>query len=299
MLHEAGALCRVRQCDIARRLAVRLDCRQHAGRMNRRIGIMETGNGYAQPTHVSRRDRACARGRRAAVVRAGRRHGGGEEGRQGGLVLLGAGRDRAEDRQSVSGQDRHQCRAVPLGRFQHPAAVPAGGRQRQGVRRRADALRSGRRQCADQEGLVRSVQGDRLRQGAGRGQGCAGHACRAAAQRDGDLRARRHARRGRSAEDLDRPPEPEIQGQDRDARSQLLVAAGRHRRDVGEGPRLAILREAARQRRHGGAEQPAGLRHDQARRACDRDGGGRRLCRAVAQAGHEDLDPLSEPTGRL
>ena len=73
---------------------------QRAGR-DRRFRTMETGNGHAQPPHLSRRHRARARRRRAAVVCAGRRHGGGQEGRQGGLVLLGAGRDRAEGREHV------------------------------------------------------------------------------------------------------------------------------------------------------------------------------------------------------
>ena len=43
----------------------------------------------------------------------------------------------------------------------------------------------------DQEGPVRSVQGDRFRQGAGRGEGSGRQPCRAAPQRDGDLCARR------------------------------------------------------------------------------------------------------------
>ena len=57
--------------------------------------------------------------------------------------------------------------------------------------------------------------------------------------------------------------------------SLLVVITG----TLARAPRLEIFRGAAQERHHGGAEQPAGLRHGQARRASDRDGGGRRLCR--------------------
>ncbi len=118
---------------------------------------------------------------------------------------LGADRDRAEGRQHVRAEDRHQGRAVPLRRLQHPAPLPAGGRRRQGLRRRAHPFGARSRAHDDQEGPVRAVQGGGLRQGAGRGQGPRRLLRRAAPQRDGDVRARRQAARRRPAEDLGRP----------------------------------------------------------------------------------------------
>ena len=120
-----------------------------------------------------------------------------------------------------------------------------------------------------------------------------GNPCRAAPQRDGDLCARRSAAGGRPAQDLDRSLQPEIQGQDGDGGPVVLVAAGGDHRHAGADARLEIFRGAAQERHHDGAEQPAGLRHDQARRAHHRGGRRRRLCRRRPPAGHEDLDALS------
>ena len=64
------------------------------------------------------------------------------------------------------------------------------------------------------------------------------------------------------------------------------LAAGLGGRHDVEGARLGLLREAARQRHHGGAGQPAGRRHAQARRAADRGRRARLLCGGGPRAGH-------------
>ena len=100
----------------------------------------------------------------------------------------------------------------------------------------------------------------------------------------------------RRAEDLGRPAQPEIQGQAGDDRSVVHLAAGVGGRHDVEGARLGLLREAARQRHHDRAGQPAGRRQAQARRAADRGRRARFLCAPTARRRPSDQDALSVRT---
>ena len=198
------------------------------------------------------------RRRRRGAGRRRRRQGEGR--RQGGLVHLDADRAGPEDRRRVPEGDRHQGRDVPLRRLGDPAALPAGDGRRPGRRRRADPFRAGRRQCARQEGLLRRLQAEEFRQGARGRQGSEWSVRRPAAQHDDALSAQRQSRGRRRAQDLGRPARSQIQGQAGHDRSVLHLAAGVGGRHHGEGARLAVLREAARKRRHDRAGQSAGRR---------------------------------------
>ena len=95
---------RVRQRDVAGRFAGRLDCAAT------RPADRPAGSGSQGMDTLSRRTflagtaLTLAGGVRPSFAHCqpSRRHGGGQEGRQGGLVLLGAGRDRAEGRATCS-----------------------------------------------------------------------------------------------------------------------------------------------------------------------------------------------------
>ena len=154
--------------------------------------------------------------------------------------------------------DRHQGRDVPLRRLGDPAPLPAGDGCRPRRGRRAHPLRARRRQRARQEGAVRRLQAEEFRQGAGRRQGPERPVRRPAAQPDDALPAQRQSRRRRRAEDLGRPARRQVQGQAGDDRSVVHLAAGVGGRHDVEGARLGLLREAARQRHHDRAGQPAG-----------------------------------------
>ncbi len=147
------------------------------------------------------------------------------------------------------------------------------------------------------KGLFARLQAEEFRQGAGRRQGPERPVRRPAAQPDDALSAQRQSRRRRRAEDLGRPAQSEIQGQAGDDRSVLHLAAGVGGRHDVEGARLGLLREAARQRRHDRAGQPAGRRQPQARRAADRGRRARFLCRRPQEGRPPDQDALSDATG--
>ncbi len=156
--------------------------------------------------------------------------------------------------------DRHQGRDVPLRRLGDPAPLPAGDGRRPRRGRRADHFRSRRgRQCARHARALfvafKPKNFDKVPDAAKDPNGCS------SAQRlnlmTNYLRTDKVAGR-RRAEDLGRSHRPEIQGQAGDDRSVVHLAAGVGGRHDVEGARLGLLREAARERHHDRAGQPAG-----------------------------------------